>query len=130
MSCEVVEVVQRRVSTADITLKLQITNAKGELQYIPFPICNETGRPLELVFGSEKGIVPLGNRSLTFACNSVVVADSSLQTSIAQSQRFLTAFSTSSSSISTTMLLFHAASHHDLPLLLSMLPITHISSSP
>ena len=34
----------------------QITNAKGELQYIPFPKCNETGRPLELIFGSEADI--------------------------------------------------------------------------
>jgi hypothetical protein len=34
----------------------QITDATGELQYIPFPICNETSRPLELLFGSEKDI--------------------------------------------------------------------------
>ncbi|KAJ9635925.1 hypothetical protein H2199_008279 [Coniosporium tulheliwenetii] len=32
-----------------------ITNAQGELQYIPFPTCSETGRPLELYFGVEKG---------------------------------------------------------------------------
>jgi len=32
-----------------------ITNDKGELQYVPFPTCNETGRPLELYFGIEKG---------------------------------------------------------------------------
>jgi len=36
-----------------------ITNEKGELQYIPFPRCNETGRPLELNFGIEKGILSL-----------------------------------------------------------------------
>ncbi|KAK1072397.1 hypothetical protein LTR74_002710 [Friedmanniomyces endolithicus] len=28
----------------------------GQLSYIPFPTCNETGRPLELVFGVEKDI--------------------------------------------------------------------------
>jgi len=33
-----------------------IVNDQGELQYIPFPKCNETGRPLELNFGIEKGI--------------------------------------------------------------------------
>ncbi|MCJ1306990.1 hypothetical protein MMC25_000634 [Agyrium rufum] len=33
-----------------------ITDAQGQLQYIPFPICNETNRPLELVFGVEKEI--------------------------------------------------------------------------
>ena len=32
-----------------------ITDSKGELQYIPFPTCNETGRPLEFYFGVEKG---------------------------------------------------------------------------
>ncbi|KAF2731681.1 hypothetical protein EJ04DRAFT_498347 [Polyplosphaeria fusca] len=31
-----------------------ITDASGQLQYIPFPTCNETGRPLELSFGVEK----------------------------------------------------------------------------
>ncbi|PSN69161.1 hypothetical protein BS50DRAFT_334046 [Corynespora cassiicola Philippines] len=31
-----------------------ITDASGQLQYIPFPTCNETGRPLELFFGVEK----------------------------------------------------------------------------
>lgn len=33
-----------------------ITDASGQLSYIPFPICNETGRPLELLFGVEKEI--------------------------------------------------------------------------
>ncbi|EON68208.1 hypothetical protein W97_07466 [Coniosporium apollinis CBS 100218] len=33
-----------------------ITNAQGELQYIPFPTCSETGRPLELYFGVEKDV--------------------------------------------------------------------------
>ncbi|OCK76711.1 hypothetical protein K432DRAFT_305760 [Lepidopterella palustris CBS 459.81] len=33
-----------------------ITDAQGQLQYIPFPTCNETGRPLELFFGVEKDI--------------------------------------------------------------------------
>ncbi|KAJ4359122.1 hypothetical protein N0V95_002446 [Ascochyta clinopodiicola] len=31
-----------------------ITDASGQLQYIPFPTCNETGRPLELFFGVER----------------------------------------------------------------------------
>ena len=33
-----------------------ITDAAGQLSYIPFPTCNETGRPLELLFGVEKEI--------------------------------------------------------------------------
>ncbi|EMD64814.1 hypothetical protein GGP41_002917 [Bipolaris sorokiniana] len=33
-----------------------ITDAAGHLQYIPFPVCNETGRPLELFFGVEKDV--------------------------------------------------------------------------
>lgn len=33
-----------------------ITDAQGQLQYIPFPTCNETGRSLELFFGDEKEI--------------------------------------------------------------------------
>ncbi|KAJ4363101.1 hypothetical protein N0V83_010221 [Neocucurbitaria cava] len=33
-----------------------ITDAAGQLQYIPFPTCNETGRPLELFFGVEKEV--------------------------------------------------------------------------
>ena len=33
-----------------------ITDASGQLQYIPFPVCNETGRPLELFFGVEKEV--------------------------------------------------------------------------
>lgn len=35
---------------------MQITDASGQLQYIPFPVCNETGKPLELYFGIEKGM--------------------------------------------------------------------------
>jgi len=35
-----------------------ITDEKGQLQYIPFATCNETGRPLELYFGVEKGQPP------------------------------------------------------------------------
>ncbi|KAL8855943.1 MAG: hypothetical protein Q9178_007393 [Gyalolechia marmorata] len=31
-----------------------ITDSAGQLQYIPFPICNETNRPLELLFGIER----------------------------------------------------------------------------
>lgn len=30
----------------------------GQLQYIPFPTCLETGRPLELTFGVEQGGFP------------------------------------------------------------------------
>lgn len=33
-----------------------IADASGRLSYIPFPVCNETGRPLELLFGVEKDI--------------------------------------------------------------------------
>jgi len=33
-----------------------ITDEAGNLVYIPFPTCNETGRPLELIFGVEKDI--------------------------------------------------------------------------
>lgn len=33
-----------------------VADAQGRLQYVPFPTCNETGRPLELYFGMEKGI--------------------------------------------------------------------------
>jgi hypothetical protein len=33
-----------------------ISNEKNELQYIPFPICNETGKPLELQYGIEDGM--------------------------------------------------------------------------
>ncbi|GAB7351948.1 hypothetical protein MBLNU459_g2481t4 [Dothideomycetes sp. NU459] len=35
---------------------IPVTDASGQLQYIPFPVCNETGRPLELYFGVEKDI--------------------------------------------------------------------------
>ena len=34
-----------------------ILDSAGHLQYIPFPVCNETGRPLELFFGVEKGTI-------------------------------------------------------------------------
>ncbi|KAK5012370.1 hypothetical protein LTR16_005573, partial [Cryomyces antarcticus] len=33
-----------------------IVDSLGRLQYIPFPTCNETGRPLELYFGIEREI--------------------------------------------------------------------------
>jgi hypothetical protein len=33
-----------------------IENDKHELEYIPFPTCDETGRPLELKYGIEEGI--------------------------------------------------------------------------
>ncbi|KAI9843220.1 MAG: hypothetical protein M1838_002733 [Thelocarpon superellum] len=31
-----------------------VSDEQGQLQYIPFPTCNETGRPFELQFGIEK----------------------------------------------------------------------------
>ncbi|KAF2452762.1 hypothetical protein BDY21DRAFT_311622 [Lineolata rhizophorae] len=31
-----------------------ITDEQGQLQYVPFPVCNETGRPLEILFGVER----------------------------------------------------------------------------
>ncbi|KAK7521378.1 uncharacterized protein IWZ02DRAFT_286980 [Phyllosticta citriasiana] len=34
----------------------QITDASGQLQYVPFPVCNETGKPLELSFGVEQDL--------------------------------------------------------------------------
>ena len=34
----------------------QITDPLGQLQYVPFPTCNETNRPLELFYGIESGI--------------------------------------------------------------------------
>ncbi|KAF2484953.1 hypothetical protein BDY17DRAFT_315569 [Neohortaea acidophila] len=33
-----------------------IKTPTGQLEYIPFPVCNETGRPLELLFGVEREI--------------------------------------------------------------------------
>jgi hypothetical protein len=33
-----------------------ISNEKNELVYAPFPVCNETGKPLELQYGIEEGI--------------------------------------------------------------------------
>ncbi|KAI9722485.1 MAG: hypothetical protein M1828_004732 [Chrysothrix sp. TS-e1954] len=33
-----------------------MADAEGRLQYVPFPTCNETGRPLELYFGVEREI--------------------------------------------------------------------------
>ncbi len=36
-----------------------ISNENNELVYSPFPVCNETGRPLELLYGIEEGIEAL-----------------------------------------------------------------------
>lgn len=33
-----------------------ISNDKNELEYIPFPVCKETGKPLELQYGIEDGM--------------------------------------------------------------------------
>lgn len=45
-----VECLNRTIETGE-----HITDEAGELQYIPFWKCNETGRGLELGFGSEQG---------------------------------------------------------------------------
>ena len=34
-----------------------ISNEKNELEYVAFPICNETGKPLELRYGIEEGML-------------------------------------------------------------------------
>ena len=39
-------------------------NEKNELEYIPFPVCNETGKPLELKYGVEDGMTAVPPRSL------------------------------------------------------------------
>lgn len=36
-----------------------IEGANHELEYVPFPICEETGKPLEFNYGVEEGISPL-----------------------------------------------------------------------
>ncbi|KAF1960603.1 hypothetical protein CC80DRAFT_437656 [Byssothecium circinans] len=46
-----VSCLNRKIETGE-----HITDASGQLQYVPFPTCNETGRPLELFFGVEKDI--------------------------------------------------------------------------
>jgi hypothetical protein len=38
-----------------------IENEKHELEYVPFPTCNETGKPLELKYGIEDGMLPLAS---------------------------------------------------------------------
>ncbi|KAN0104225.1 hypothetical protein V8E51_009970 [Hyaloscypha variabilis] len=43
-----VECLNRSIETGE-----HISNEKNELQYIPFPICEETGKPLELAYGVE-----------------------------------------------------------------------------
>ncbi|KAF2242944.1 hypothetical protein BU26DRAFT_581933 [Trematosphaeria pertusa] len=49
-----VSCLNRTIDTGEHVPK--ITDASGQLQYIPFPTCNETGRPLELFFGVEREI--------------------------------------------------------------------------
>ncbi|KAF2151005.1 hypothetical protein K461DRAFT_227764 [Myriangium duriaei CBS 260.36] len=44
------------VSCLNRTAEGEHIEKNGQLQYIPFPTCNETGRPLELYFGVEKDI--------------------------------------------------------------------------
>jgi len=46
-----VSCLNRTIDTGEHT-----TDAQGRLEYVPFPTCNETGRPLELYFGVEKGM--------------------------------------------------------------------------
>jgi hypothetical protein len=41
-----------------------ISDDKGVLQYIPFPVCEETGKPLELHYGVEKGTMSAFPRAL------------------------------------------------------------------
>jgi hypothetical protein len=43
-------------SQMNTNINPQITDASDQLQYIPFPTCNETGRPLELHFGIERDV--------------------------------------------------------------------------
>ncbi|KAF2125023.1 hypothetical protein P153DRAFT_426049 [Dothidotthia symphoricarpi CBS 119687] len=50
-----VSCLNRTIDTGE-HVKKQITDINGHLQYIPFPTCNETNRPLELFFGVEKDI--------------------------------------------------------------------------
>lgn len=45
-----VECLNRSIDTGE-----HMTDSKGQLQYVPFITCNETGRPLEFSFGVEKG---------------------------------------------------------------------------
>jgi hypothetical protein len=46
-----------------------ISNEKNELEYIPFPVCNETGKPLELQYGVEDGMrSSLHQPSLEYIC--------------------------------------------------------------
>lgn len=33
------------------------TDAEGRIEYVPFPKCSETGKPLQLYFGVEGGII-------------------------------------------------------------------------
>ncbi|CBX90817.1 hypothetical protein IAQ61_002296 [Plenodomus lingam] len=44
-----------------------ITDSAGRLQYIPFPTCNETSRPLELFYGVEREI----NCTIDFVTDSL-----------------------------------------------------------
>lgn len=44
-----------------------MTNEKNELEYIPFPICNETRKPLELQYGVEEGMF---GSSILLLCNA------------------------------------------------------------
>ncbi|KAK8207859.1 hypothetical protein BKA81DRAFT_281816, partial [Phyllosticta paracitricarpa] len=46
-----VQCLNRTVDTGE-----HITDASGQLQYVPFPVCNETGKPLELFFGVEQDL--------------------------------------------------------------------------
>jgi hypothetical protein len=71
-----VSCLERHVETGE-----HITNDKGELQYVPFPTCNETGRPLELYFGIEKGACSEasdvdGGRETVHLCRRIVIESS------------------------------------------------------
>lgn len=36
-----------------------VTDSKDRIEYVPFPTCSETGKPLELYFGIEGGMEAL-----------------------------------------------------------------------
>ena len=55
VAIEGVRMIQRSNTSPSDTGE-HITDNSGQLSYIPFATCNETGRPLELLFGVEKEI--------------------------------------------------------------------------
>lgn len=43
-----VSCVNRTIDTGE-----HVTDSEGRIQYVPFPTCSETGKPLQLYFGRE-----------------------------------------------------------------------------